>query len=195
MSLADRHIRDALHREVVPNMLAGDPYGFALDEMGLCGHSARVDIAVFNGAIHGIEIKSDRDTLVRLPKQIEVYGGALDKVTVVVGERHLKDVRKAVPTWWGITVAGGAPGAVSLDLHRPAKGNPSPDPYRVAQLLWREEALEELAVRGRDRGVRSKPRRHVWRRLADVVPLEELRERVRLRVKGRADFQAGGRRE
>ena len=43
------------------------------------------DIAVINCSIHGYEIKSDLDTLMRLPQQLEFYAMTLQKLTLVVG--------------------------------------------------------------------------------------------------------------
>ena len=194
MPLYDRHIREALHATVVSELLQDDPEGFPMDEFGLCQHRARVDIAVFNGALHGFEIKSDYDTLDRLEGQAEVYNATLDTVTVVVGRTHLEHVLDAdfVPDWWGVIVADVGPTGESILSEVRATGtNPAPDPFRVAQLLWRDEALSALERRGRDHGVRTKSRYYVWRRLADVVPLDELRGEVRELVKLRGDWRAG----
>jgi len=60
---------------------------------------------VVNGKLHGYEIKSDADTLKRLPAQAEVYSAVFDLVTIVVGEHHLDTVRAIVPEWWGIVKA------------------------------------------------------------------------------------------
>lgn len=64
-----------------------DPDSLIIEELGLCHGSARVDVAVINGCIHGIEIKSDCDKLDRLPRQIRVYSSVLDEVTLVVAPR------------------------------------------------------------------------------------------------------------
>jgi hypothetical protein len=61
----------------------------------------------------------------------------------------------------------------------------------LAQLLWRDEALDELRQRGQARGLSAKARHYVWERLADVVPLEELRAVVRLRLKARSEWSGG----
>jgi len=44
-------------------------------------NSARIDIAVINGALHAFEIKSDSDSLDRLPSQIEAYQGVFEYIT------------------------------------------------------------------------------------------------------------------
>ena len=67
-----------------------------------------------------------------------------DRATVVAGRRHLKDVKKFIPRWWGITAAmEGQRGAIHFETVRRAALNPSADDFAVAQLLWRNEAEEE----------------------------------------------------
>lgn len=68
---------------------------------------------------------------------------------------------------------------LGLRVVREAQINPSPDPYAIACLLWRDEAIAALAEFGADRGVRTKRRTLIWQRLADHVPLEHLRRAVR----------------
>ena len=68
---------------------------------------------------------------------------------------------------------------------RTAQRNPKPDPYAIACLLWRDEAINALAAFGIDRGVRTKSRAMIWERLADSVPLEDLRCFVRAALKVR----------
>ncbi|HEX6037420.1 MAG TPA: hypothetical protein VFZ20_05255, partial [Longimicrobium sp.] len=44
-------------------------------ELEICQREFRIDVAVVSGtALHGYEIKSDRDTLSRLPAQAVAYG-------------------------------------------------------------------------------------------------------------------------
>jgi hypothetical protein len=88
----DQDVRRSLRAEM--NLRhASDPDTLVLEEFGLCQGSARIDVAVVNGSIHGYEIKSERDTLARLPSQRAVYSRALDYVTVVVADSHLKSTR------------------------------------------------------------------------------------------------------
>ena len=169
----------------------GDPETLILDELGLCQGTARVDLAVVNGNLHGYEIKSERDTLTRLPSQREIYSRALDYVTVVVAETHAAKIAEAIPAWWGITTARATKrGAVRLTVVRPAAINPSVDAAALAQLLWREEALDELERRGLAGGFRSKPRAALWAHLAANLTIEELGDAVRGRLKQRLDWRA-----
>ena len=183
--MRDMDVRKTLHA-LLNRTHAGDPDTLILDEVGLCQGHVRVDVAVVNGALTGYEIKSDRDTLDRLPGQVEAYSKVLDYAALVVGEEHAGHIHSVIPAWWGVLVATSRPdGAVVLAEVAPPRVNPSPDPYAIAQLLWRPEALAALEARGLDQGVRSKPRRYLWARLAEQVPLAELRELVRSALKAR----------
>ena len=164
----------------------GEPDTRIIQELGLCQGIARVDIAVVNGSIHGYEIKSERDTLARLPGQVEIYKRALDFVTVVTAPTHVGKIRKAIPSWWGIwTAVHDEQGELRLNILRKHRPNPAVIPFALAQLLWREEALEVLEEWGSAAGLRSKPREVLWRRLASDLPPKELGNIVRDRLRRR----------
>src|SRR3990172_5388577 len=93
--LRDVDIRRALHAHFRAEHKDDDSR--LIDELGLCQGAARVDVAVVNGSLHGFEIKSDRDKLVRLVGQQAIYSRALDRVTVVTTARHIEDVPAAIP--------------------------------------------------------------------------------------------------
>src|SRR5271154_5741007 len=67
----DAAIRDLLIPFVRDEYTAPDT--IILEEFALYGGINRADIAVLNGVSHGYEIKSDRDTLIRLPQQVQAY--------------------------------------------------------------------------------------------------------------------------
>lgn len=152
-----------------------------------------MDVAVVNGSFGGYEIKSDRDTLGRLPVQVEQYSAVLDYAVLVVGRRHVEKAVRMVPVWWGVMVA--EPGSTEsapavLTQFRPAEQNPSVDPQRLVQLLWRDETLAELEERGLAQSCRSKPRQALWERLAASLPPDELRAVVRERLKSRPGWRS-----
>jgi hypothetical protein len=156
-----------------------------VEELGLCQGIARVDLAVVNGSVHGYEIKSESDTLARLPGQTDIYNRTLDFVTIIAAPNHSKKILALVPRWWGIwtTVEDGRD--LRLEKVRESSRNPGVDPYALAQLLWRDEALQALTERNLASGVKSKPREELWRRLASELTLAELGEIVRDGLKRR----------
>ncbi|NTX07033.1 sce7726 family protein [Myxococcus sp. CA040A] len=187
--MRDIDVRRALQRDVL-SIHAGEVGTLVLNELGLEHGLVRVDVAVINGAIHGYELKSDKDTLDRLPAQVRAYSAALDMATLVAGERHLKAARKMVPRWWGLcTAIMEDGGTVRIEARREAKQNPKPTPLAIANLLWREEALDVLERLGHATGIRSKPRKVLYAKLVEVLSLDELRDVVRVRLKSRTAWR------
>ena len=184
-AMHDRDIRAALHASELSQHIA-EPDTLILDELGICQGDYRVDVAVVNGALHGYEIKSDRDTLARLPAQVAAYGRVFDFLTLVTGPRYADRVSSHVPDWWGVMVAEpGGGDALVLSTVRHREQNPQTDIRATAELLWKEEALAVLTERVPSRGLKSKPRGHLWDMLAAEVPEAELRAIVRATLKGR----------
>src|SRR5689334_921725 len=72
------------------------------DELGVQHGANRVDYAIVNGIMCGYEIKSDRDTLDRLPEQVKEFSEVFDELTLVVGKRHLYKAIHHIPEWWGV---------------------------------------------------------------------------------------------
>lgn len=162
-----------------------DPDTLILHELGLCKGIARVDLAVVNGNIHGYEIKSQQDTLVRLPHQADIYSRALEFVTIVASPSHANKIDTIVPSWWGLWTAVQNDGEVRLERLRDAHQNPQLDPLAVAQLLWRDEVLQALIDRDLAVGMRSKSRNELCKHLASNVSLHELGGVVRTCLKRR----------
>lgn len=187
--MRDGDIRAALHDRLGADH-GREPDTRFVDELGVCG-TVRVDVAVINGTFSGYELKSDRDTLRRLPTQVDVYSKVLDHATLVVGERHLahEETLALLPNWWGVIVARQSSAGVTLEETRPPIWNDNVDPAALSRLLWREEALAELARRGLDLGVRTRPRWIIAERLASQVPVEELRAAVRHCLKTREGWR------
>ena len=165
---------------------ASEPDAKLFDELGVCEGRVRIDLALVNGRLNGFEIKSDQDTLGRLDEQQRLYSKVFDHVTIVLHGAHMSRVLDRVPEWWGVTQAIGI-GAdiVSFIDRRLPQQNPAPDALAIAQLLWRDEVIALLERRGIDRGIRSKPRRHAWKRAASSLSLPDLAAEVRDALKRR----------
>lgn len=184
--MRDLDIRRALRSDVARQHSPADT--LIVDELSLCLGAVRVDVAVVNGILHGYEIKSDADTLNRLPIQCATYSRVFDRATVVCGASHLAAVRGIVPRWWGLIIAEPVHGGVRLRRARQERQNPSVDAFAQAQLLWRDEALAALEERRIADGFRSRPRRALWQRLAQQVP-NEVGDIVRSAIKARQNWR------
>ena len=187
--MRDRDIRGCLRQDLLRHF-AHDPGSLVLDELDLCQGTSRVDMAVVNGWIHGYEIKSEQDTLERLPGQMDVYSRTLDYVSIVTNDRHLGAISALVPSWCGLTRASLESDEVRLDVVRPPQQNTGIDAEAIVQFLWRDEALGILASLGLDRGMASKPRRALWKNLSESVPLDELQSLVRTALKDRQGWRS-----
>lgn len=170
--------------------VATAPDAVLVDEMVL-GEHGRVDVALIDApAMHAVELKSDRDTLTRLPRQIACYSSVFDYCTLAVTARHVSAARAQVPPEWGLATFTPTPdGTVRYQPLRPAQPHGQVRAQRLVQLLWREETLSALAERGAARGVRSKPRTVLWQRLCQLVSLEELRTIVRTTLRHRQGWR------
>jgi hypothetical protein len=145
--------------------------------------------------MHGYELKSDRDTLYRLPEQANAYSAIFDFVTLVVSERHVLRAIDVIPDWWGIRIARvGHDRLLFRDL-RLSTTNPSPDPMSVVMLLWRQEALRLLVHIKKRRIPCSKPRAWIYAELVANASCGYLRDAVRRSLKARVDWRSGGTRQ
>ena len=188
----DLDIRNVLRAQLI-RRYAKDDDALVLEEVGIGHGAARIDLVVVNHQLHGYEIKSDRDSLERLPDQIQAYSSIMDRVTLVVGYRHAYEALMMVPEWWGVRLAETRRqgGTVVLSGARPARHNPGVDLAAAVALLWRSEALAILQEMGAAGGVRSKRRREIYRRLVEVSDPDGLRSRIRQQLKQRRCWRVG----
>ncbi len=182
----DAALRALLHGSLAP-VRAADPGTVVIDELGICRGQVRVDVALVNGHLHGFELKSARDTIRRLPRQVEFYSAVLDRATLVTTESHLAAALPVLPEWWGVRVVIDDPASgFRIIHHRAESANPHVDARALAELLWYDEALSLLEAREAARGVRGKARWVVWDRLAQTLSLSDLRGAVRKALKARS---------
>jgi hypothetical protein len=154
---------------------------FALPQQG-----ARIDLALVNSQLSGFEIKTDRDSLARLPSQELAYGKVFDRLYLVAQSRHIDKGADLLPSWWGlIELTSG-----KWVQHRPAGRNPKVDLTAVVKLLWRDEAYALLEQIGESRGLRSAPKAALWGAISDSAFVAKnpagLRRYVRTALKKRA---------
>lgn len=132
----------ALRRALITHVSKNISNGRAsiVPELALRVGPARADLVLLDDDIKAFEIKSDFDSLDRLPAQIQSYSRVFDEVTLISGPIHLYKASTMIPEWWGLMLGfRSLSGQVELATVRPPSKNPTPDNYALAQLLWREE--------------------------------------------------------
>jgi len=187
--LRDSDVRQAAYRRLLTHAQAC-PNTLVIDELGVDHGSCRIDIAVINGHIRGVEIKSEADTLERLPRQVAAYGQVVDRALLIVDPKHVTSAMAIVPDWWGIMVAErGTTQGVKFRRVRAERANRGIDPLVLSRLLWRPEVQDILRGLGvPERDLRA-PREELYQRLVLLMPLRKLSATIRSALKYRTNWR------
>ena len=112
------------------------------------------DFAVFSqGELIGLEIKSGKDTLARLPRQVESYDKFFTRNYIVVDDNHLQKVEAMIPRYWGIFLAYHDGADITIELYRDAGVNPKQSKRTVLELFWKDETTYLLRKYGLYKGM------------------------------------------
>lgn len=172
--MSEMVVREALRERILAAMKGARE---TVDEFWVPRSNERADLAVIGTSMDGFEIKTERDTLTRLPRQVKAYGHLFDRCSVVVAERHLNMAKDIVPAWWGISVVQVNGEAHFTDI-RTAGRNPDIDREILVRLLWKDEvqnALVQLGATPEGKTSRSA----LWEELLKLTNLNQLRATVR----------------
>ena len=185
----ESNIRCAVHKNLI-RYYHQNNNALVVDELGIFHGKSRIDIAVINGKLRGIEIKSDTDDLNRLSSQVKHYNSVFNQLSLVVTKKHLERSLDLVSDWWGIVVATRGPrGGTCFDKFREAHNNPQIDPYALTTLLWRDEAVELLETAGCNGTLLKKPKRILYETLIDLFTIEELQSTISYKLKKRQNWR------
>lgn len=190
MLLADCDIRPVLKHRLIEKFAGTNT--IIVDELPICWGDGRIDIAVVNSSFYGYEIKSDRDTLARLPRQIELYNKMFDYITLICSPRLLTNARDLIPNWWGIVIPypdKDISTGIRFEIEREPVFNDNVDVRSLVELTWKKEAINILAKRGLARGYRSKPRWDIWDRIVEIIEPEEIKDAVRTCLRSRQGWR------
>jgi hypothetical protein len=166
----------------------GDCSTRILEEFGICEGNVRIDLAVVNGTLNGFEIKSDSDTLERLPLQQEIYSKVFDTVVIVAGKTHCEKIEAIVPDWWGIWAAEKEVSGIRFTILREGNLNHNVDPESLVQCLWRDEALAILKENHLDEGLQKARRSMIWDQLVQKIACHDLKQYVYSSLKSRENW-------
>src|SRR5579875_2225886 len=167
-------VRQALRAHVMKTVTGA---ALTLDELWVPRSHERADVAVIGRSMVGFEIKTERDTLKRLPRQMLAYGRLFDRCSVVVAERHRHAAQEILPEWWGIMVID-IGDKVAFTSVRKARPNPALDPEILVRLLWRDEVISALVDLGHA-PQNTATRGSLWRGLLGAASLSQIRASVR----------------
>ncbi|MDO3208823.1 sce7726 family protein [Mycobacteroides abscessus subsp. massiliense] len=146
--LRDTDLRGAL-TDTIARRYRGREHLLAPEVEILCGIPGRIDALLIADKICGFEIKSDVDSLRRLPRQLQAYEPVLERAILIVGDRHLEAGGALLPPWWGIWRAHRRGDRVVLDVQRPARPNPEFYTYGVTRFIDRQAITLHMRTLGR----------------------------------------------
>ena len=185
--MKDPCIRQLL-RETRLAKYISDPKSKIVEEMELPAASARIDMAVINGHLHGYEIKSASDTLNRLPGQIEAYTKVFDYVSVVTEGKYYNKILENVPSWVGVYLCYNKSGQNHIKVIRSPRLNRNQDPFFLEYLLWKDDLLDLL----NEKGIPHRKKDRNWllaEAVASHIKTPELSKIVRGILKKRANWK------
>lgn len=106
----------------------------------------KVDLAILNGSATAYEVKSERDSLLRLERQIAAYSKVFARVYVIAAECHVETVMARVPADIGILHLNGRH---NISVLREAGDRPDrTSPEAIFESIRTEEARMILSSLG-----------------------------------------------
>lgn len=109
---------------------------------------AIADIVVINNHTHCYEIKSDVDSLSRLPSQVSNFSDVFNKVTLITTVKHVDKAALLIPSWWGLIIAKETVnGEVVFNYQKKSYLNPKDTTSNLLAMLWNDELKNILNVK------------------------------------------------
>lgn len=186
--ITDKRIR----KELIP--LLEEETNRVVEEVAIPKRKCLADVVRIDGSVgsetfglHGYEIKSEVDSLKRLPLQVEYYGKVFKTCTLVVSEILEEKALEMIPEWWGVIVVcrndfdayselDGS--SFTLLETREAKMNPNRRTSTpLLRLLWKNE-MYDLGKKHGVRTLRAMNRQKLRSALNKSFPFEKIQELV-----------------
>lgn len=178
------HKKRLQHHHECPNTIV-------IDELGIAHGKNRADIAVLNGTFHCFEIKSSKDTLSRLPEQIQEYSKCFEKVSVIAAPNHIAKLTTMLPNWCGLVVATKGPkGAISFRTVKRPRKSPQIEIAAMAHFLWRKEIIEILMQLGINEKDLKLSRENLYKLIPATIGHQELSQWIKTKFMSRKDWRA-----
>lgn len=179
--LREQDIKAALIDWLYEKRLVDD--AVIINEMVVANWARRVDIAVANGRLHAFEIKSDADSLKRLPGQVEFFSKHFDKLVLVVASRFVSSVISQYPVEVGVIEVFSTKSGIRMRQVRAGRIIENKDVKALSGFLTKADIAKILRLEGlpSDAGMR----RAALVSLLDNIPVRTLRGYVMDIVKGK----------
>ena len=150
-----------------------------IQELEVARGRARADVVRLSGGdSHAYEIKSDLDTLRRLPRQIRHYNEVFSTVTLVVGVDHVVEALYLIPDWWGVIVAELDNTELRLSPIREVRQNSHTDYEAISDLLRKHELMKVLSARNTSAGCHSMSKQRLVQEARQEISKESMVEQL-----------------
>jgi len=156
-----------------------EPDQFIIEELALRGGFVRADLSIVGSGMHGVEVKSDADSLFRLSTQIVAYTEVFDSITLVTTERHRVAALEILPDCWGLVLAASLGTTVEFEEIRTPLPNPDVCTRALTKLLWKDELSSLAASCPTFRSDRRMSRQELQTIIADQLSRESVQKAVR----------------
>jgi hypothetical protein len=183
----DSDLRGALV-EVLWRSLGQRPYVLVPEVDIRWSVPARLDALLVSDRISGFEIKSDVDSLKRLPRQVEAFSAVVERAALVVGERHCDAAAKIIPPWWSIWVSHRSGDKVGIRRARAGRLNPCVNALAISSFIPRDDLCAALISIGR-RGLSKMSVDQLREELIQSVGPREAIRLARTSMLGRLDWR------
>ncbi|MGN0161322.1 MAG: sce7726 family protein [Lachnospiraceae bacterium] len=137
---------DADMREILFETFENTGERLRIFEELVIGKSRGDAIIVKENEMIGVEIKSDKDSLVRLKTQVKNYERFCNKCYLATGIHYIDKVEEVIPPYWGIfDITKDEEGRLHIEMYReagPIQGErPKNKLKNQMNLLWRMELI------------------------------------------------------
>lgn len=186
MLLNDQDVRSLLLSEL-SDKYRSDNDTRIINELGIDFGASRVDVAVVNGIIHGYEIKSDVDTLDRLPRQINYYNKLFQRMTIVSSRKYYSQIKDLVPPWWGIkTISADGSRLIS---QRKGRFKNKQDKDILLRLLWKQDLEAFIDVLGYPKKMKKLKKNQLLEIFSNEADLQLIQSHVYNSLKTRENWR------
>jgi hypothetical protein len=187
--MRDSIIRAAFHESILKNAHQ-DIDTVVIDELGIKNGAVRADIAVLNGKMIGYEIKSEKDTLVRLSSQAIAYSEVFEKSYIIVADKHIAKIGNYIPDTWGIySIDSESANNIIFHCKREATQSETRNINSIVRLLWKSEVSEILTQEFQSKIKSSHTKNHLYNMLVENCDINQLSNIVLKYLKQRQDWR------